>query len=100
MKNTTPVATAVAVSLTLIGSTLCHAQDESTLINQFNRFDTDKNGSISLAEYQSKSRTPEIADKRFEKLDTDFSGSLSFEEFSASKPKKPRQEKPAADSQK
>lgn len=97
MKNTTPLATIVAI--TLMGTAIGHAQDEDAAKKQkqFNNFDADKSGSISLEEFKAKSNNPEKADKLFSRIDTDKNGSLSFEEFSARKPAKPKTAQPAPD---
>ena len=56
MKKTTTLATIVAV--TLMGSALCHAQEDKKQ-QQFNKLDADKSGTLTLAEYTSKVKTPE-----------------------------------------
>lgn len=81
MKNTTPLATAVAISLTLIGSTLCQAQEVTKKQQAFERLDADKNGLLTLEEYTAKVNTPERAEW-FAARDTDKDGSLTLEEFS------------------
>ncbi len=81
MKKNTTLATAVAVSLTLIGSTLCQAQEVSKKQQQFEKLDADKNGSLSLEEYTSKVKTPERTEA-FTARDTDKNGSLTLQEFS------------------
>ena len=98
MKKTTTLATIVAV--TLMGSALCHAQGApDKKQKQFEKLDTDKNGSISLEEFKAASKTPDTADKKFARLDADKNGSVSLEEFSASKAKAPKPKKPAAPAQ-
>jgi hypothetical protein len=54
MKKTTTLATIVAV--TLMGSAVCHAQDKA---KQFEKLDTDKNGSVSLEEWTAGSAKKE-----------------------------------------
>ena len=86
MKNTTPLATAVAISLTLIsltliGSTLCQAQEVSKKQKNFEKLDADKNGLLTLEEYTFKVNTPERA-AHFTARDIDKNGSLTLEEFS------------------
>lgn len=92
MKKTTTLATVVA--LTLMGSALCHAQDVSKDQKEFNRVDTDKNGSISLEEFKAKAKKPATAEERFNINDTDKNGSLSLEEW---KNRKQSQKKAAAE---
>ena len=95
MKITTSLATAVAVGLTMMGSSLCQAQDAPDKNQkQFEKLDADKNGSISLEEYKAASKTPDQADAKFAKLDADKNGSISPAEFSAAQPKKPKPKKP------
>ena len=92
MKNNKTLATAVAVSLTLIGSTLCHAAPRVDRVRvQFNTLDLDKSGSICLEEFKAASNTPDAADGQFAKIDTDQDGVIIFEEFLASKQRKPRE---------
>ena len=79
MKKTIALATVVAV--TLIGSSLCQAQEVSKKQQQFERLDTDKNESVSLEEYTAKFNTPERAEW-FAARDTDKNGSLTLQEFS------------------
>ncbi len=95
MKKTTLTATIAAI--TIMGAALSHAQDEEAAKKQkqFNNFDADKNGSISLEEFKAKSKNPEKADKLFGRIDTDKNGSLSLEEFSTRKPAKPKTAQPA-----
>ena len=100
MKITTSLATAVAVGLTMMGSSLCQAQGApDKKQKQFEKVDADKNGSISLEEYKAASKTPDQADAKFARLDADKNGSVSLEEFSAAQPKKPNPKKPAAAAQ-
>jgi len=94
MKINTTLATIVAV--TLMGSAVCHAQEDKKKI-QFDKLDADKSGSISLEEYKAKSKTPDTADAKFAKLDTDKNGSVSLEEWSAIGAKKPKPAAPAAE---
>ncbi len=81
MKNNKTLATAVAVSFTLIGSTLCQAQEVTKKQLQFEKLDADKNELLTLEEYTSITNTPERAE-HFTRLDSDGSGSLSLQEFS------------------
>jgi Ca2+-binding EF-hand superfamily protein len=81
MKNTTPLATTVAISLTLIGSPLCQAQEVSKKQKNFEKLDADKNGLLTLEEYTFKVNTPERA-AHFTARDIDKNGSLTLEEFS------------------
>ncbi len=93
MKINTTLATIVAV--TLMGSALCHAQDKS---KQFEKIDADKNGEVTLEEWNVALKDPSKAEKNFPKLDTDKNGSVSLEEWTAGSPKKePKKEKPAAE---
>ena len=95
MKNNKTLATAVAV--TLLGSTLCHAQTRDEKIKiQFNTLDLDKSGSISLEEFTFGSKTPDAAGGQFARIDTDKDGLILFEEFLASKNRAPRKQPPAA----
>ena len=70
MKKTSFLATVVAVGLSMMGSSLCQAQE-----------------------------APDKKQKQFDKLDADKNGSVSLEEFSASKAKTPKPKKPAAPAQ-
>jgi Ca2+-binding EF-hand superfamily protein len=79
MKKTITLATVVAV--TLIGSTLCQAQEVSKKQQQFEKLDTDKSGTLSLEEYTAKVKTPERTEA-FNGRDADKNGSLTLEEFS------------------
>ena len=79
MKKTITLATVVAV--TLIGSTLCQAQEVSKKQQQFERLDTDQNGTLTLEEYTVKVKTPERTEA-FTARDTDKNGSLTLQEFS------------------
>ena len=100
MKKTSFLATVVAVGLSMMGSSLCQAQEApDKKQKQFDKLDADKNGSISLEEFKAASKTPDKADAKFAKLDTDKNGSVSLEEFSASKAKTPKPKKPAAPAQ-
>ncbi len=82
MKITTSLATAVAVGLTMMGSSLCQAQDApDKKQKQFNKLDTDKSGTLTLAEYTAKVKTPE-REAAFTARDTDKDGSLTLQEFS------------------
>ena len=100
MKTTTSLATAVAVGLTMMGSSLCQAKDAPDKAQkQFEKLDADKSGSISLEEYKAALKTPDKADTGFAKLDADKNGSVSLEEFSASKAKTPKPKNPAAPAQ-
>ena len=97
MKNNKTLATAVAVSFTLIGSTLCHAQTRAEKIEiQFDKLDLDKSGSVSLEEFTFGSKTPDAAGGQFAKIDTDKDGLILIEEFLAFKNKAPRKQPPAA----
>ena len=79
MKKTITLATVVAV--TLIGSTLCQAQEVSKKQQAFERLDTDQNGTLTLEEYTAKVKTPERTEA-FTARDTDKNGSLTLQEFS------------------
>jgi Ca2+-binding EF-hand superfamily protein len=79
MKKTLTLATVVAV--TLIGSTLCQAQEVSKKQVQFEKLDTDKSGTLSLEEYTAKVKTPERTEA-FNGRDADKNGSLTLQEFS------------------
>ena len=94
MKINTTLATVIAV--TLMGSALCHAQEDKKKI-AFEKLDADKNGSVSSDEFKAQAKDSAKADKKFAKLDANKNGSLSLEEFSAApaKPKKPKKKKPA-----
>jgi hypothetical protein len=94
MKISTTLATAVTVSLTLMGSTLCHAQEVSRKQLNFDRLDADKNGSLTLEEYTSIINTPERA-AEFTGRDVDKNGTLTLKEFSQPAVKKST-EQPAA----
>ena len=94
MKISTTLATAVTVSLTLMGSTLCHAQEVSRKQLNFDRLDADKNGSLTLEEYTSINNTPERA-VEFTGRDVDKNGTLTLKEFSQPAVKKST-EQPAA----
>jgi len=102
MKISTTLATAFTVSLTLMGSALCQAQDAPRKgpdsQKKFNKLDADKNGSISLEEFKAAAKNPDKADKQFAKLDADKNGSISLEELSAARAKKVKPQE-AADSQ-
>ena len=95
MKISTTLATAVTVSLTLMGSTLCHAQEVSKKQKNFDRLDADKNGSLTLEEYTSIANSPERA-AQFTARDVDKNGALSLTEF-ATPPAKKSTEQPAAE---
>jgi Ca2+-binding EF-hand superfamily protein len=96
MKNNKTLATAVAVSLTLIGSTLCHAETRAEKIKiQFNTFDLDKSGSITLEEFTFVSNTPNAVGSQFAKIDTDKDGLILFEEFLAFKNRDRTKQPPA-----
>ena len=95
MKISTTLATAVTVSLTLMGSTLCHAQEVSRKQLNFDRLDADKNGSLTLEEYTSINNTPERA-VEFTGRDVDKNGTLTLKEFSQPAVKKST-EQPAAE---
>ena len=99
MKNNKTLATAVAVSFTLMGSALCHAAPRVDKIKiEFDKIDLDKSGSISLEEFTFASKTPNAAGGQFAKIDTDQDGLILFEEFLASKQNKaPRKQPPAAE---
>ena len=77
MKKTITLATVVAV--TLIGSTLCHAQEDKKQ-KQFNKLDADKSGTLTLAEYTSINPGPE-REAAFTARDTDKDASLTLLEF-------------------
>ena len=77
MKINTTLATIVAV--TLMGSALCHAQEDKKQ-KQFDKLDADKSGTLTLVEYTSKVKTPE-REAAFAARDTDKDGSLTFVEF-------------------
>jgi Ca2+-binding EF-hand superfamily protein len=97
MKNNKTLATAVAVSFTLIGSTLCQAQTRAEKIEmQFDKLDLDKSGSVCLEEFKAGSKTPDAAGGQFAKIDTDKDGLILIEEFLAFKNKAPRKQPPAA----
>ena len=95
MKKNTTLATAVTVSLTLMGSALCHAQEVSKQQRNFEKLDADKNGSLTMEEYTSKVNTPERA-ANFTLRDTDKNGALTLKEF-ATPPAKKSTEQPAAE---
>jgi Ca2+-binding EF-hand superfamily protein len=81
MMKTPPLVTTV-VTVTLMGSALCHAQDAADKKQkQFEKLDADQNGSLSVEEYLSIVNTPERAE-HFKRLDADENGSLTLEEFS------------------
>ena len=81
MMKTPPLVTTV-VTVTLMGSALCHAQDAADKKQkQFEKLDADQNGSLTLEEYVSIANTPERAE-HFKRLDADENGSLTLEEFS------------------
>jgi len=84
MKKTITLATVVAV--TLIGSTLCHAQEDKKQ-KQFNKLDADKSGTLTLVEYTSINPGPE-REAAFAARDTDKDGSLTLVEFSTAPAKK------------
>jgi Ca2+-binding EF-hand superfamily protein len=97
MKNNKTLATAVVVAVTLMGSTLCHAQTRAEKIKmEFEKIDLDKSGSISLEEFTFASKTPNAAGGQFARIDTDKDGLVLFEEFLAFKNKAPRKQPPAA----
>jgi hypothetical protein len=79
MKKTITLATVVAV--TLIGSSLCQAQEVSKKQVQFEKLDIDKSGTLTLEEYTAKVKTPERTEA-FTARDTDKNGSLTLQEFS------------------
>jgi Ca2+-binding EF-hand superfamily protein len=88
MKKTTSLATALAVGLTIMGSSLCQAQGApDKKQKQFDKLDADKNGSLSLEEYTSKVKTPERTEA-FTARDTDKNGALTLQEFSTPPAKK------------
>jgi Ca2+-binding EF-hand superfamily protein len=97
MKNNKTLATAVAI--TLLGSTLCHAESRVDKIKrQFSTIDLDKSGAITLEEFTFGSKTPDAAGGQFAKIDTDQDGVIIFEVFLASKQNKaPRKQPPAAE---
>jgi hypothetical protein len=78
-----------------MGSTLCHAQEVSKKQRNFEKHDADKNGSLTLEEYTSRTNTPERA-TQFTLRDTDKNGALSLTEFSTP-PAKKSTEQPAAE---
>jgi Ca2+-binding EF-hand superfamily protein len=84
MKKTTTLATVVAV--TLMGSALCHAQEDKRQ-KQFNKLDADKSGTLTLVEYTSINPGPE-REAAFAARDTDKDGSLTLVEFSTAPAKK------------
>ena len=84
MKNNKTLATAVAV--TLMGSALCHAQEDKRQ-KQFNKLDADKSGTLTLVEYTSINPGPE-REAAFAARDTDKDGSLTLVEFSTAPAKK------------
>jgi len=84
MKINTTLATIVAV--TLMGSALCHAQEDKRQ-KQFDKLDADKSGTLTLVEYTSKVKTPE-REAAFVARDTDKDGSLTLVEFSTAPAKK------------
>jgi Ca2+-binding EF-hand superfamily protein len=84
MKKTTTLATIVAV--TLMGSALCHAQEDKRQ-KQFDKLDADKSGTLTMAEYTSKAKGPE-REAAFTARDTDKDGSLTLVEFSTAPAKK------------
>ena len=91
MKNNTTLAAAIAVSLTLIGSTLCHALTRAEKIElEFDKLDLDKSGSICLEEFKGGSKNPDAAGGQFAKIDTDKDGLIIIEEFIASKQRRAR----------
>lgn len=96
MKNTTPLATVVAVCLTLAGTMVCQADDESRDQWKFDKHDTNKDGSISLEEFKARAADPAKAEKKFANFDKDKNGSLSRDEFPPKGAKKAK-DKPATD---
>jgi len=84
MKINTTLATVVAV--TLMGSALCHAQEDKKQ-KQFNKLDADKSGTLTMAEYTSIAKGPE-REAAFTARDTDKDGSLTLVEFSTPPAKK------------
>lgn len=54
----------------------------------FAKMDTDKNGSLSKAEFSTKIKDPAKAEKRFAKADSNKDGAISLEEFTAARDKK------------
>jgi hypothetical protein len=84
MKINTTLATIVAV--TLMGSALCHAQEDKKQ-KQFDKLDADKSGTLTMAEYTSKAKGPE-REAAFTARDTDKDGSLTLVEFSTAPAKK------------
>ena len=91
MKKTTTLATIVA--FTLMGSALCHAQEDKKQ-KQFAKIDADKNGAISLEEWKAAAKDPSKVEKNFPKVDADKNGSVSLAEWTAGPAKKG---KPAAE---
>jgi Ca2+-binding EF-hand superfamily protein len=77
MKINTTLATIVAV--TLMGSALCHAQEDKKQ-KQFDKLDADKSGTLTMAEYTSKAKGPE-REAAFTARDTDKDASLTLLEF-------------------
>ena len=90
MKINTTLATIVAV--TLMGSALCHAQEDKKQ-KQFEKIDADKNGAVTLEEWKAAAKDPSKVEKNFPKLDADKNGSVSLAEWTAGPAKKG---KPAA----
>ena len=84
MKINTTLATIVAV--TLMGSALCHAQEDKKQ-KQFNKLDADKSGTLTMAEYTSIAKGPE-REANFTLRDVDKDGSLTLLEFSTAPAKK------------
>ena len=99
MKISTTLATAFTVSLTLMGSALCQAEEAPRKgpnpQKQFDKLDADKNGSVSLEEFKATHKKPDIADKQFARLDADKNGSISLEELSAPRAKKAKPQEAA-----
>ncbi len=56
---------------------------KATPEEHFKKLDTDKDGSLSLAEFQAGKPDAAKAEAAFKKLDTNSDGKLSLEEFSA-----------------
>ncbi|HXW10226.1 MAG TPA: hypothetical protein VD737_06405 [Steroidobacteraceae bacterium] len=68
------------VSSVLLGAAAAHAGDYKMTKEQFTAADTDRDGSLTLAEAQAGA--PKLAEK-FAKLDADSDGKLSAAEFDA-----------------
>ena len=77
-------------SLALLGANPVRAEDAAKAhdpTKKFEKWDADKNGSLSLDEFKASKKDPAKAEKVFTAKDTNKDGALSLEEFSAKKDK-------------